>query len=101
LNGLAGFEFLAKDGDRYSLTPENATYLVRSKPAYFGTVFRNLCAHQLPGWLHLSDAVRTGQPAEDRFDASQADQLFKELVPGLFAVNYAPAQALARALTFP
>src|ERR1700686_4798194 len=26
-NALVGFEFLAKNGDRYSLTPESATYL--------------------------------------------------------------------------
>src|ERR1700694_6044305 len=31
MNGLAGFEFLAKDGDRYLLTPESATDLVSSK----------------------------------------------------------------------
>lgn len=100
-NALVGFEFLAKDGDRYSLTPESATYLVSSKPSYFGAIFRNLCAHQLPAWLRLTDAVRTGQPVQDRTKTTQAEEFFKELVPGLFSVNYAPAQALARALTFP
>jgi ubiquinone/menaquinone biosynthesis C-methylase UbiE len=100
MNGLASFEFLAKDADRYSLTPESATYLVSSKPSYFGAIFRNLCAHQLPGWLRLTDAVRTGQPVQDRNQPSKAEEFFKELVPGLFTVNYAPAQALARALTF-
>ena len=101
MNGLAGFEFLAKDGDRYSLTPESATYLVSSTPPYFGGLFRSLCARQLPGWLHLADAVRAGRPALDGIEASRGEEFFKELVPSLFSVNYAPAQALARALTFP
>jgi len=99
-NALAAFEFLAKDGDRFSLTPESATYLVSSKPAYLGPLFRNLCSRQLPGWLHLSDVVRTGRPTQDVAEGSQAEEFFKELVPALFALNYSPAQALARALTF-
>ncbi len=37
MNALVGLEFLARDdAGRYSLTPESATYLVSSKPAYFG-----------------------------------------------------------------
>ncbi len=101
LNGLTGFQFLAKNADRYSLTEESSTYLVSSKPTYFGGLFRSLCSRQIPGWLHLSDVVRTGRPVEDVTNSAQAGDFFKELVPALFALNYAPAQALARALTFP
>src|SRR5271169_5808428 len=36
INALAGFEFLSKDGDRYSLTPESDAFLVSSKTAYYG-----------------------------------------------------------------
>jgi len=101
LNGLTGFELLAKDGDRYSLTPESATFLVSSKPAYYGALYRRLCSHQLHGWLSLADAVRTGHPVQDVVDTAGAGEFFKELVPSLFPINYAPAQALARALVFP
>jgi ubiquinone/menaquinone biosynthesis C-methylase UbiE len=100
MNGLTGFEFLSKDGDRYSLTPESSTYLVSSKPSYYGALYRRLCSRHLQGWLHLADAVRTGRPVQDAIDTPKADEFFKELVPSLFPVNYAPAQALAKALTF-
>jgi ubiquinone/menaquinone biosynthesis C-methylase UbiE len=97
MNGLVGFELLSKDADRYSLAPESATYLVSSKPAYFGAYYRYLCS-RLPVWLHLGEAVRSGHPVQDNIDVSK-EEVFKELVPSLFPLNYAPAQALARALT--
>jgi len=101
LNGLAGFDFLKKEGDRYSLTPESATFLVSSKPAYYGALYRRLCDNNLHGWLNLADAVRTGKPVHDVVETSEAGEFFKELVPSLFAVNYPAAQTLARAFTFP
>jgi len=101
MNGLVGFELLGKNGDRYLLTPETATYLISSKPIHLGGLFRSLCTCQIPGWLHLADVVRTGRPVEDVTGSAEAGEFFKELVPSLFALNYAPAQALARALTFP
>ncbi len=100
MNGLVGVELLSKDAGRYSLTPESATYLVSSKPAYFGAYYRHLCFRQLPLWLHLGEAVRSGHPVQRYIDPSTAEEFFKELVPSLFPVNFAPAQALARALTF-
>jgi hypothetical protein len=40
MNALVGLELLAKDeGERYRLTPERATFLVRAKPAYRGDLF--------------------------------------------------------------
>ncbi len=40
MNVLVGLNFLAKDGDRYALTPESATFLVSTKPSFQGGVLR-------------------------------------------------------------
>ena len=98
INALVGFEFLAKDGDRYSLTPESAAFLVSSKPAYYGGFFRNICSDHIPTWLRLKEAVRTGRPMRDLTEESQSVEFFHDFVASLFQVNYGPAQALAKAL---
>src|SRR5271163_2295153 len=36
LNALLGLGLLSRKGDRYSLTPESAAFLVPGKPAYHG-----------------------------------------------------------------
>ena len=81
MNGLVAFEFLAKDGDRYSLTPESAAFLVSSKPAYIGGLFRNICTRQLPAWLFLADVVRTGQPVQDVTGGADAGEFLRSFRP--------------------
>src|SRR5665213_2237735 len=52
-DALVGLRFLARDGDRYKLTPESATFLVSSKPAYHGAFFRHVSTQLIPQWLAL------------------------------------------------
>jgi 3-hydroxy-5-methyl-1-naphthoate 3-O-methyltransferase len=98
VNALAGFELLVKDGDRYSLTPESGAFLVSSKPAYYGGLFRNICSDHIPTWLRLKEAIQTGRAVRDVTEESQSVEFFQDFVASLFQVNYAPAQALAKAL---
>ncbi len=43
MNALVGLEFLTRDdAGRYALTPESATYLVSSKPSYFGGFLQHI-----------------------------------------------------------
>lgn len=96
LNGLAGLGFLAKDGDRYRLTPESDAFLVKGKPGFLGGMF----GHQedlIPSWLHLADTVRSGKPV-DALNQEQGAAFFKELVGALFTMNLPAAQALGQLL---
>lgn len=98
MNALAGLDLLVKSGDRYSLTAESAAFLVSSKPAYFGGMYRHMYSDHIPAWLHLSEAVRTGRAVRDVTKESQSVEFFHDFVSSLFAGNRAPAQALAQAL---
>ena len=62
LNALVGLEFLARKANRYTLTPESATFLVSTKPAYHGTYFMHMTRQLIPRWLRLSEAA-TLRPA--------------------------------------
>src|SRR6185312_14250064 len=63
LNVLVSLGLLGRDGDNYTLTPESATFLVSSKPGYYGMFFKHISDQLLPKWLELTDIVRTGKPA--------------------------------------
>jgi SAM-dependent methyltransferase len=55
--------FLAKDGPRYTLTPDTATFLVRNSPAYLGGSADFLLAPELVGAFHdLAATIRRGAP---------------------------------------
>ena len=62
LNALVGLGLLARRENRYALTPESATFLVSTKPAYLGGFYRHLTRQVLPNWMQLKESVRTGQP---------------------------------------
>jgi 2-polyprenyl-3-methyl-5-hydroxy-6-metoxy-1,4-benzoquinol methylase len=54
--------FLAKEGNRYSLTIDSATFLDRNSPAYFGIAAEFLLDRRLIGpFLDLSQVVKTGR----------------------------------------
>ena len=99
MNALVGLEFLARDdAGRYSLTPESATYLVSSKPAYFGGFLAHISEQLIPDWLNLTTAVQTGKPVVPVNRHSEGSAFFEQFVAGLFAMNYGSAVAAAEAL---
>jgi ubiquinone/menaquinone biosynthesis C-methylase UbiE len=96
MNALVGFEFLKNNGDgRYELTPESATFLVSTKPTYMGGMVAHTSQQLIPNWLHLSDVVATGKPAESVNKSDGGEAFFQELVSNIFPMSYAPAKALA------
>lgn len=98
-NALVGLEFLTRDeSGRYSLTPESATYLVSSKPAYFGGFLRHVSSQLIPDWLELAKVVETGKPVTSVNQQSDGSAFFEQFVAGLFAMNYGSAAAAADAL---
>ena len=95
MNALVGFEFLKKSNGHYELTPESATFLVSTKPAYIGGMIAHTSQQLIPNWLHLSDVVATGKPASSVNQADGGEAFFQELVSNIFAMSYPPAKALA------
>jgi SAM-dependent methyltransferase len=99
MNALVGLEFLARDeAGRYSLTPESATFLVSSKPAYFGGFLAHISEQLIPDWLNLTTVVQTGKPVVPVNRHSEGSAFFEQFVAGLFAMNYGSAVAAAEAL---
>ncbi|MEO6964820.1 MAG: methyltransferase [Acidobacteriaceae bacterium] len=99
LNLLVGLGFLEKSGkDSYGLTPESAAFLVSTKPGFQGGLFRHLSQQLMPNWLHLTEIVQSGQPAESVNKEQQGAEFFAQFVQDLFPMNYPSARALAGSL---
>ena len=97
-NALVGLEFLRKDGDRYSLGPEAAAFLVSTRPAFLGPLFQHMTAQILPSWSGLDETVRTGKPSKAINGQAQGANFFAEFVEALFPMSYPAARALGEHL---
>jgi len=98
MNALTSFELLTKDaGERYALTPESATFLVKGKPGYIGGFMRHGDA-LIPKWLKLPEIVQSGKPAMAVNREDDGSAFFESFVEDLFGVNFPPARALAATL---
>lgn len=95
MNLLVGLAFLGKEGEKYTLTPESAAFLVSTKPAYQGGLIRHTSEHLLPNWLKLNEVVTTGKPVMEVNHESTGAEFFEKFVRDLFPMNYASACALA------
>jgi ubiquinone/menaquinone biosynthesis C-methylase UbiE len=99
MNALVGLECLTRDdAGRFSLTPESATYLVSSKPAFFGGFLAHVSKQLIPDWLELTEVVQTGKPVTAVNQEGDGSVFFEQFVSGLFAMNYGSAAAAAAAL---
>jgi len=98
LNALVGLEFLARKGERYSLTPESAAFLVSTKPSYYGTYFMHMTRQLIPRWLRLSEAVRSGRPVAAMNQGTEGPTFFAEFVESLFPLSYKAARMLGEHL---
>jgi ubiquinone/menaquinone biosynthesis C-methylase UbiE len=98
LNVLVGLEFLGKDGDRYTLTPESSTFLVSTKPSFQGGILRHVSEQLMPQWLHLNDVVATGRPANSVNQQGPGTEFFQQFVNDIFPMSYPAAQDLANYL---
>ncbi len=64
LDVLVSIHLLQRKGERFALTPESAAFLVSTSPAFYGMLFRHISSQLLPGWLQLTEVVRTGRPTK-------------------------------------
>ena len=98
MNALVGLEFLAKNGDRYALTPESAAFLVSTKPSFMGGLLRHTSEQLIPNWLKLNEIVATGKPAAAVNQEGAGSEFFQQFVADIFPMSYGAAQALAKHL---
>lgn len=100
---LLALGFLERDGDgpaaRYRNTPETATFLDKSKPAYIGGLLEMANSRMFRFWADLTDALKTGKPQNESkhggqsvfgevyADAARLEQ-FVEAMSGLSARNF-------------
>jgi ubiquinone/menaquinone biosynthesis C-methylase UbiE len=98
VNGLVGIGLLQRRGDKYSLTPESAAFLVCGKPAFMGGLIKHGSQTIIPNWLKLAEIVRTGHPAVSANDRGQGAKFFADFVEDIFNNSYAAARTAAAAL---
>jgi 2-polyprenyl-3-methyl-5-hydroxy-6-metoxy-1,4-benzoquinol methylase len=92
--------FLHKDGDRYSLTPDSATFLSRHSPAYAGGAAQFLLSEELvSSFDSLADAVRKGGTAHSALGTLAPEHpVWVEFARGMAPLMIPPAEALAAVL---
>ena len=100
-NALVGLGFLARAGERYTLTAESSRFLVSGKPAYHGAFFRHISTQLIPGWLGLDEIVRTGKPSNRVNAQKQGAKFFLKFVESIFPLSYAAAKTLGLHLRIP
>jgi ubiquinone/menaquinone biosynthesis C-methylase UbiE len=93
-NALVGLKFLTRSGARYRLTPESATFLVSSSPAYHGEFFHHISRQLIPNWLNLGDIVRTGVAQGKVNSEKKGVKFFAQFVESLFPLSFGAASAL-------
>jgi ubiquinone/menaquinone biosynthesis C-methylase UbiE len=100
-NALVGLRLLARDGDRYTLAPESATFLVSHKPAYHGAFFEHVSTQLIPKWLALDKTVRTGRSVASVNSEQWGAVFFADFVESIFPLSYSAAKALGEHLGIP
>jgi SAM-dependent methyltransferase len=98
MNALVGLGFLSKDGEKYGLTPESETFLVSTKPAFQGGIFKHASGQLIPKWLHLNEIVATGKPATAVNQEDDGSAFFQGFVKDIFPLSYAAATVLGKHL---
>ncbi|MFJ8391973.1 methyltransferase [Streptomyces sp. NPDC094144] len=109
LTACAALGLLLPDGGRerdgrYVNTPTAEEYLVRGRPHYFGDYIEMLRSHTSPGWLRVTEAIRSDSPSrwapdqqERIFDADNRASTFWD---GLRPLSSMTAGVLAAAVDF-
>lgn len=98
LGALVGLEVLTRRSDQFALTPEAETFLVSSSPAYRGGLFQHASKQLIPGWLHLTETLKTGQPEKTVNTQAEGAEFFRQFVEDLFSLNAAASRKLANHL---
>jgi 3-hydroxy-5-methyl-1-naphthoate 3-O-methyltransferase len=96
LDSLVGLGYLRKRGSHYELTPVSEMFLVRTKHTFLGAMASE-SRLTLPGWMKLSDVIRSGKPVVS-VDSAEGRDMFPQLVQAIFPLTYNSARVLVQAL---
>jgi ubiquinone/menaquinone biosynthesis C-methylase UbiE len=97
LDALVGLGYLDKKGGRYGLEPISERFLVRNGQAYLGNlVYESKLT--LPGWMRLSEVVKSGRPVKTVDHEEQGREFFPKLVTAIFPLSYSAARAVVASL---
>jgi ubiquinone/menaquinone biosynthesis C-methylase UbiE len=90
--------FLHKDGDRYSLTPDSATFLDKRSPAYLGGAIEFISSPILTdGFRNLAEAVRRGGTAmSEEGTLAPEHPVWVKFARGMAGMMGLPSQLLAK-----
>jgi precorrin-6B methylase 2 len=100
-NALVGLGFLTNTDGLYRLTPESETYLTSGNQASFAPFLKHFTRQLLPGWLELSEVVRTGNPAAAVNREGPGSAFSSEFVDSIFPLSYPAARRLGEHLGIP
>ncbi len=98
MNVLVGLNFLARDGQKYALTPESEAFLVSTKPSFQGGLIKHTSSQLIPKWLRLNEIVDTGKPMSSVNQEAAGTEFFRSFVIDIFPMSYPSAQTLAKHL---
>jgi predicted nicotinamide N-methyase len=89
---------LTKQGNRYALTLDSATFLDKSSPAYLGGAVEFLASPELmEGTKHLADAVRKGgTPIENEGTIGPENPIWVKFARGMAPMMMMPSQLIAK-----
>ena len=88
LDALTAIGYLRKGAGRYTLPPVSAAFLVPGVKDYVGAMADALSL-TWDHWKNLTEAVRSGRPAEAVDVAEKGRKFFPKLVASLFPGNFA------------
>jgi hypothetical protein len=97
LDGLTAIGYLRKAGTRYSLQFVSAAFLLPGGKDYQGAMAYALSL-TWDAWKNLSEAVKSGRPAETVNVAEKGKKFFPKLVASIFPGNFAAADRGGRCL---
>jgi len=98
LDTLVALKYLTRKADRYALSPQAATFLVRGGELYMEGAGR-FATGQMTGWFQLAEVVRSGAPlAPPGADDASRAEFFAMLVKVIFPLNFVGATAAVASL---
>lgn len=89
--------FLTKENGNYGLTPDSATFLDKSSPAYMGSVIDFMLSPMLTGnFVHLTEAVKKGGAAGETQPLEPEHPVWVKFARAMVPMMAMPSQQLAR-----
>src|SRR5215475_6898725 len=98
LDSLAALKYLTRKGDRYSLSPQSAAFLVRGSELYMEGIDQ-FAKSQMTGWFQLAETVKSGKPVVPPGDEAGQATFFSILVRCIFPLGFVAAKAAVAAIS--